>query len=146
VMAVFLAKYCSADGGSFGIYGKKEALAGFWWRNPDKIYHPENLGTDARIILKATSFNPWGYKRVELHFCPPPPPHAFLACTGTNLPLALDFSVYYILHGTAGLCKIWLPFASRLNLWQVWFHYCTRRPLSSYWSCSVSQSTGPVSW
>jgi hypothetical protein len=29
VMAVFLAKYCSADGGSFGIYGKKEALAGF---------------------------------------------------------------------------------------------------------------------
>lgn len=45
-----------------------------------------------------------------------------LECTGTTLTLAHDFSVYYILHGTSGLHEIWLPFASRLKLWQVWFY------------------------
>jgi len=35
---------------------RKEALAVFWWRNLGKIYHQENLGTDGRIILKATFF------------------------------------------------------------------------------------------
>lgn len=58
---------------------------------------------------------------MELYFCPsPPPPHTFLAYTGTTLPLAHDFSVYCM--EPQGFYEIWLPFASRLKLWQVWFY------------------------
>ena len=51
-----------------------------------------------------------------------PLPHTVLACTGTTSPLAHDFSVYYVLHWTTGFYEIWLPFASRLKFWQVWFY------------------------
>jgi len=113
LMSVFLIKYCSAGRGGFGIYGRKRNVCRVLWRNLDKIHHQENLGTDGRIILKATFFltlevkNWWSYT-----FAPP----CLLACTGTTLLLAHDFSVYCILHGAGGLHEIWLPFTSRLKL------------------------------
>jgi len=39
------------------VAGTEEVHRGFWWENPIKIYHLEDLGVDGMIILK------WVFKK-----------------------------------------------------------------------------------
>jgi hypothetical protein len=40
------------DGGSCGMYGRREVYTGFWWGNLRKRDHPGDKGVGGRIILK----------------------------------------------------------------------------------------------